>query len=323
MIFGLINRNSGPGFHRIHVPLMLMRDTDVYITNAATEAVFEEKKPTTIFYNRSISDDILSLQSKYQFKIVVDVDDYWELDASHILYRHHYENRINEQYIKHIRLADTVTTTHNRLAELIYPINRNVVVLPNAIPIDPYFPKFRMPNKSKHMRRIFWQGSVTHGKDIELLRGPFRKLDKNRFAPIIAGYMPNEPEWDRMVTCFTDGLRLNTGMVLPGADVTKYYSNYQYADVCVAPLRDTLFNSMKSNLKILEAAHIGAPVIASHVHPYKNIDGLMYVNKQSDWTKCLHSDTDVLRINAKLLSEWAAKYHDFETINELRKNVLI
>lgn len=321
MIFGLINKNSGPGFHRIHMPLLMMHDTDVYITNAVTEEDFEKKQPKTIFYNRIISDDILKLQSKYQFKIVVDVDDYWELDASHILYKYHYENRMPEHHMKHIRLADTVTTTHERLAELIYPINRNVVVLPNAIPTHSYFPRLRLP-AANGKTRIFWQGSVTHAKDIELLKGPIQRLDKNKFAMVIAGYMQGEPEWDRMVSFFTKGLRMQ-GMVLGGSDVNKYYANYRYADICVCPLRESKFNAMKSNLKVLEAAHIGLPVIASYVDPYRNIDGVMYVLKQSDWNKWLNSSRQELFEYANVLRQWVKQHHNFEIINALRKNVLL
>jgi glycosyltransferase involved in cell wall biosynthesis len=321
MIFGLINKNSGPGFHRIHMPLLLMPDTDVYITNAVKEEDFEAKQPTTVYYNRIISDNILALQSKYHFRIAVDVDDYWELDPGHILYEYHMANRMPEHHIKHIRLADVVTTTHERLAEEIYKINRNVVVVPNAIPTHPYFPRFRIPNVTGRSR-IFWQGSVTHGKDIELLHGPFKKLDKNKFQTVIAGYMDGEPEWDKMVSFFTRGLTI-PGMVLPGASVDKYYQHYRHADICVCPLRDNKFNAMKSNLKVLEAAHMGLPVIASNVHPYKNIPGIMYVSRQQDWIYWLLKNKTRWKEHAKALWEWCNENHDFDTINETRKQAII
>lgn len=60
-IFGLINKNSGPGFHRIHIPLLYMKDVDCYVTNAIEEKDFDEKRPDAIFYNRIISDEILRL----------------------------------------------------------------------------------------------------------------------------------------------------------------------------------------------------------------------------------------------------------------------
>lgn len=319
MIFGLVNKDSGPGFHRIIVPLSLMKDTDVYITNAITEEDFEKRKPDTIFYNRLISDAVLSLKSKYQFKVVVDVDDWWELDPSHILYDYHYSNRNNEHQIKHIRLADAVTTTHERLAEKIYPFNRNVFVVPNAIPKNA--PEWFPINKTQsEYKRIFWQGSITHEKDIELLKGPIRRLDKNKFMMVMAGYQPEET-WERIAAMYTNGLRMK-GVILPGTSVNNYYCNYQFADVCVCPLRRSPFNEMKSNLKVLEAAHSGLPVIASDVHPYSNIKGVLFVRRQKDWFNLMSENDLLFDEAANILKEFVDKNYNFEVINERRKLIL-
>jgi glycosyltransferase involved in cell wall biosynthesis len=134
--------------------------------------------------------------------------------------------------------------------------------------------------------------------------------------------MSGEPEWDKMVSFFTRGLTI-PGMVLPGAPVDKYYQNYRHADICVCPLRDNKFNAMKSNLKVLEAAHMGLPVIASNVHPYKWIDGVMYVSKQRDWNHWLNKPKDFHKNCAKNLKAWVDKHNDFDTINEIRKQAII
>lgn len=320
MIFGLINKDSGPGFHRIIVPLLNMPDEDVYITNNVKEEDFEKKKPKAIYYNRLIGDDILKLQSKYQFKIVVDIDDYWELGPDHILYQYHYENRVNEHQIKHFRIADIVTTTHERLAEKIYPYNKNVVVLPNSIPKNnPYFPVVKTTSRYK---RVFWQGSVTHEKDIALLANPVKRLDKNKFMMVMAGYMQGEDIWDRMVSMYTNGLKLN-GSILQGLPPHLYYSNYQYADVCVCPLVENQFNSFKSNLKILEAAHSCLPVIASHVHPYLNMPGVMYVHNSRHWFNWINAPKDLHEIYAKELKSFVDKYYNFDEINLKRKECFV
>jgi glycosyltransferase involved in cell wall biosynthesis len=258
-------------------------------------------------------------------------------------------NRMPEHHIKHIRLADVVTTTHERLAEKIYPINRNVVVIPNAIPThEQFFPTKRI-RASRDVRRIFWQGSSTHAEDIALLKGPMKRLDKNKFMAIMAGYTreqewqnvnlqtrsglnlnfdyskgftKTEQVWDRMVTMFTNGLRL-PGLILQGTSVEKYYKNYRVADICVAPLVDNEFNSMKSNLKILEAAHMGLPVIASHVNPYLNMPGVMYAEKQSDWNRWFNAETAVLEAAANELKRFCDEHYNFDKINELRKNAII
>src|SRR5687767_1219506 len=152
-VFGLISRNSGPGFHRIMMPLLLMPDTDAYITNAIEEKDFEEKKPDVVYYNRIISDDVLKMQSKYHFRVVVDVDDWWELDPHHILFRYSRENNMPAHQIKHLRIADVVTCTHERLAEKVYEFNKNVVVAPNAIPREhEYFSVVHTESAKGHRR---------------------------------------------------------------------------------------------------------------------------------------------------------------------------
>lgn len=314
-IFGLINRHSGPGFHRIHVPLLLLPNADCYITNAIEEEDFEKRKPDWIFYNRIISDEVLRLQSKYHFRVAVDVDDYWELDPHHVMFKYSKETNGAAHAIKHIRIADVVTTTHERLAEQISKYNKNVVVLPNAIPKDcDYFPVQRTASAKGH-KRIFWQGSITHEADIKMVSDTIRKLDRNQFMMVMAGYA-EQIEWERMADYFTDNKRM-PGVVLPGLPPHEYYRNYQYADVCLVPLLSTWFNSYKSNLKILEAAHSGLPVIASNVHPYKNMEGVMYVDSKRDWGRWLQA-SDEWNGHAEVLAAYCEKEFNFENINKKR-----
>jgi len=317
-IFGLINKNSGPGFHRIHIPLLHMPGVDAYITNAIEEKDFEERRPDAIFYNRIISDEILRLQGKYHFRVVVDVDDFWHLDPHHIMFRESRNKNIPAHQVKHIQIADVVTTTHDRLAEEVYKINKNVVVVPNAIPKQcNHFPVVRTQSARGH-QRIFYQGSVTHEKDILLLKDTVKKLEKEKFMMVLVGYT-QQVEWERMADCYTNYQKM-PGVVLPGVDVTEYYKNYQYADVCVVPLLSTRFNGYKSNLKVLEAAHSGLPVIASNVHPYKSMDGVMYVNRREDWARWLN-DSDVWEYHARTLQLYCERNFNFDEINLKRKEV--
>lgn len=54
-------------------------------------------------------------------------------------------------------------------------------------------------------------------------------------------------------------------------DINTYANNYNYFDVSLAPLVDTLFNNNKSELKIIESGFHKKPVIASGVIPYNTI----------------------------------------------------
>ncbi|MGN6416103.1 MAG: glycosyltransferase [Pseudobacter sp.] len=296
------------------LPLLWMRETDVRVTNSVTEEDFE-KGCDAIYYNRTIGENILKLQSKYRFKIVVDVDDYWHLDPHHVSYQHHIDINFPEQQLGHLQIADAVTTTHERLADKIYPYNKNVHVIPNAIPNDPqYFPVERTV---ANMRRIFWQGSITHERDIQLLAGPIKRLDQHKFFMTLAGFT-DHPVWHRMVSMYTNSLRMK-GQIIKGAPVTEYYKAYRHADVCVCPLLDTPFNNMKSNLKVLEAAHAGLPVIASHVHPYLDMP-LLYVKKQTDWFKWLN-DIPAQEEMAGKLADFCREHYDYQTISEKRRKV--
>ena len=295
-----------------------MENTDVYITNAVTEEDFEKRKPDVVYYNRLISDNVLLLQSKYHFRVVVDVDDYWHLNPAHIMHQHSKDNNFAAHQIKHIQLADVVTTTHARLAEQIYPYNKNVIVLPNAIPNHKYFEVDKTKSAKGHVR-IFWQGSITHEGDIKMLTKCIKQLDKNKFMMVLAGYT-EQVEWERICNYYTNNQRM-PGVILPGVPPNEYYKYYQYADVCVVPLLSNKFNAYKSNLKILEAAHLGLPVIASNVHPYKDMDGVMYVNNNNDWYNLLQ-DRDAQIETAVILAAYCKQHYNFDTINKQRATAI-
>jgi len=314
-IIGLIKRDSGVDLHRILMPLILMDGHDAYVTNAVEEKDFEERCDA-IYYNREVSEDVLKAARKVNAKIVLDVDDYWHLDPHHIAYNEYLETKFADIQISHIQRADVVTTTHERLAEKISEFNKNVVIVPNAIPDHQYFPV----NKTESERtRIFWQGSITHEKDIALLQGPVKRLDHRKVLMIIAGFT-DHPVWHSIVSAYTNGLQLK-GAILKGEPPHQYYKNYQYADICVCPLLGTTFNGFKSNLKILEAAHSGVPVIASAVNPYLNMP-VLYTHSQKDWYKHLQlliNEPEARKEQGERLHRYCKEHFNYNLINEKRK----
>ena len=328
-IFGLIKKDSGVDFHRITMPLLMMPGIDAYITNGLQPVDLTGNgwkpngsplnKPDAIYYNRVVSEDVVKMAHKEGIKIVVDVDDYWLLDPHHIAYNDYMTNKFHELQCKHLIFADAVTTTHERLAEKISEFNKNVTITSNAIPDHPFF---KVERTTSEYTRLFWQGSITHERDIELLRGPMRRLNAGKFAAIIAGYTKHRV-WDSMVNAFTNGLRLR-GLVLEGKPPTEYYQHYAHADICLCPLLDTPFNALKSNLKILEAANLGLPVIASRVHPYLSMP-VTYVHRQKDWAFNIMDivKDDNMRVRGEYLRDYCNRNFNFNTINEKRKECFV
>jgi glycosyltransferase involved in cell wall biosynthesis len=324
-IIAWVNGNSAPSYHRIIMPLMLMKNADVYITNNLKMEDFD--KGCDIFiYNRVLPDhadaQIAELKAKYGFKICVDVDDYWELDKHHILYDEYQTSKFAEWQIRHIRDADVVLTTHSRLAEEILPFNNNVHVCPNAIPKQGQFDIEREPY---YLTRFFWQGSVTHQADVAILSHPIASIGSRagKVKMVMAGYEETEEAWYKMAQVYTADFK-HQYKIIPGKKVTEYYSNYAEADICLVPLVKSRFNGFKSNLKILEAANLGLPVIASQVDPYLNLP-LLYCKCGNDWikhiTRLLKSRKRQRDIGLQL-KEYCDIHFDFNKINNERKQIL-
>lgn len=120
---------------------------------------------------------IISLAQFLGLKVIVDVDDYWDLGNDHPMSLSAKEQKWKEPIIAHLKQADYVTTTTSIFKNTIKPINSNVMVFPNAI--DPteeqFIPK---PTSSEKLRFGIICGS-SHEKDIELLRGTIASLPKD------------------------------------------------------------------------------------------------------------------------------------------------
>ena len=331
-ILGQIKRNSGCDYHRVIMPLTQMEGVEVFITNDFKEEYFTDID--IYFYNKVIPPDTLEqikgYQKKYGFKIAVDIDDYWELDPHHILYKHFIETNFATDQIENITSADVVFTTHERLLEKIYEFNKNVHILPNAICKTGQFNIERTPSK---LARLFWQGSATHEEDIALLARPIECLKPicTQIKMILAGHeMDNRADvWQRICHSYTSGFQ-HQYKIIPGVPVTDYqdpetgyYNAYAEADICLIPLLASPFNKMKSCLKVLEAANLGLPVICSYVHPYLNLP-VFYAKNSTDWVNHINrlvKSKKRQREAGQELKEFCDTHFNFHKINNERKQI--
>lgn len=316
---------NGPDYHRIVMPLMMMPDIDVFITNNLRVEDFE-KGCDILMYNRILPDHavpiVKELQHRYEFKICVDLDDYWELDEHHILYREYQAIEFAKKQVEQIIDADVVTVTHDRLAEEVAVYNKNVHVCPNAIPRSGQFDIEREPY---HLTRLFWQGSDTHKADINLLREPINALNKisPKIKMVMGGYAEGHEDWWHMAHDYTADLK-HQYKLIEYAPIVEYYNAYKHADICLVPLLNSHFNRHKSNLKILEAANLGLPVIVSEVHPYLDMP-VNYCRRNSDWVghiKRLVQWPKRREEEGLRLQDWCNEHFNFNKINLMRKQLL-
>jgi len=279
-----------------------------------------------VFFNRMIAgvnrERLLMWREKYGFKLVCDLDDHWVLDRGHLLYegyKQHMITTIIEWYIKH---SDLILVTHERLHRDVIEINKNCHILPNAIP---KFDQFLVKKIHDDCVRLFWAGGVTHRKDLELLRRPLKLIKRDGVKLIMGGYEDN-PEWKEMAKIFTTDSTYNT-QVIRSQPPTTYYTVYSLCDISLIPLVQSKFNTHKSNLKILEAANIEAPVVVSRVHPYLGFpeDIVNYVSLNNTWFSQINKlikDPILRKEQGVELRNYCDVHFNFNKINQMRYELL-
>jgi len=325
-VLGIINKDSAVAYHRITMPLLLMPDVDAYVTNNITDETFNQGFDV-VFYSRLLNDfafdKINEMRRKHGFKLIIDVDDFWILDKWHCMYEDYVREDYHTRQIKNMANADAVMVTHERLYVEARDYNENTYVIPNAIPMAGQFAFTRTEPSDKV--RLFWQGSITHEEDINLIRYAIENVGnthKDKIEMVMAGFHPEEPVWVRMAKMFTLNKRLNNKL-FRGMKYDCYYKSYAHADICLVPLVNSRFNSMKSNLKVLEAANLSLPVIAHHVQPYLDLP-VSYANGTMQWVKAMkhYIDNEQARIDdGAKLNEFCNTYYNYRSINQTRKEI--
>ena len=347
----IVQQKSGIAYHRIINPMEFIKWDEG--DNAEMLWIMQDEHKIDgdiLYYSKFIwttADQLKALKDK-GVKIIVDVDDSWDLPVSHPFYKIWNQRQSAQKVIENIKVADLVTCSTLKLQDKIRQYNKNTVVLPNALPFG--FENY-VPNPVPHEKMTFiYVGGSSHLIDIEMLRGKFKRIGsdpfiKNNAEFVLAGYEPTiipqytkredvnvkEPTmvkvrdvWDKMSSVFAE-----TGChrILPSTDLENYIDYYDQADVALVPLMDTDWNNHKSELKIIEAGCKGIPVICSKVLPYSELygkEGIMWVETPDDWVKhiryCVKNPNFVKDMGQKM-SEWVRKDYDLYKWSEVRKQV--
>ncbi len=314
---------SGTKYHRILLPLSLMPGVTLTISDTING---DNADCDILFFNRAISrtslNEILRLKKLYGFTMICDLDDHWRLSPDHNLYEHYRVHRLTELIGYYIAESDHITVTHERLADEAAKVNQRVTILPNAIP---YFGQFTYPKTNSEFIRLFWAGSSTHEKDMELLRGPLRRIGDLSVQMVMGGYVKGHPALQRIASAFTNGGHLRHNLI-ENLPVDQYYGVYSECDISLIPLTISTFNQYKSNLKILEAANNGSPVIVSAVHPYMGFPDeiVNYVRSSKDWNRHIRrlvTNPGYAKEQGEALKLHCRQHFNFYKINQQRADL--
>lgn len=200
---------GGVNYFRTETPAIQLKasnneDFDISIKNEIKgkniEEIFNEFKDFDIIhYHRSLLNNLnsnLELINKLKennIKLIVDLDDYWELDKSHPLYIVAKQQNLKELAIQNISNADYVTTTTEIFANEIKKYNQNVTVLYNSVNPN-ILPQYNSNNNfDRDLITISYIGGSSHLYDVQLLNGMVNLLNsdnstRGKFRVLLGGF---------------------------------------------------------------------------------------------------------------------------------------
>lgn len=294
-VFGWLADRTGCGTIRLMQPLDMLAD-ETGITTAYSEKLKTKGFMPKVLVGQRVCKDMPSelwqhiAGNPVRPKLVYELDDdLWNVDASNAVafqwFLKGYDqvtgeyHTVQENIAENIRVADRVTVTTEALADLVRPMNENVVIVPNTLPS--WVLDWSRPRNER--LTIGWMGSHTHQMDWEQAAEPVgRFLRRNpdvRFH-LMGGDYAREmkiPKAQGSYTPWIDG-------------VENVWRQIDF-DIALAPLRPHVFNQSKSNLKAMEAAALGIPIVASDCGPYPEFvehgkTGFL-VKRDHEWGKYL------------------------------------
>ena len=217
-------------------------------------------------------------------KIVYELDDLVHaIEMYNSLAYQFYTPTKKNNVVNIMKMADRVTFSTNYLKNFYqqqFGINHSVVV-PNYLPKFLWNPDFTK-DKRTHSKKptIIWAGSASHigkGGDLEFLF-PMIKATLDEFHWKFIGVVPED-------------LKGKVELV-PWSDFMTYAHNMQNikADIALAPIKDSVFNRGKSDLKYLEYAAMNIPCICSNLKsgPYDGTNCQNLIENCPDsWYNCI------------------------------------
>jgi Glycosyl transferase family 2/Methyltransferase domain/Glycosyl transferases group 1 len=200
--------------------------------------------------------------------VVLDTDDAFHLmDEDHADFAS-YQTRL-EAYAFTLDRAAEVWCSTPALAKSLSGVGPNAIVVANSL--DPrLWRRYRQrvePTRKTHGLQILYAGTKTHGSDLgELLPTLDALAGEVPFGLAVVGVAQEVPErpWLRRIR--------------PGVDTlypryARWLRQQSWAfDVGIAPLADTEFNRLKSDVKLLEYLALGLVPLVSDLDPYASSD---------------------------------------------------
>jgi len=173
---------------------------------------------------------------------------------------------------KRVRYAlghcDRLIVPTRKLAEYYAGLISDIRVVPNHIPRA----LIRSPRETRRGKlRVAWAGAPQHAGDLDWL-APVVRQTRGHYHWVFFGQKPA-------------GLSARECEFHPAVPLKGYFEKLSRLDldVAVAPLSDNPFNRAKSNLKLLEYASLGLPVVCTDCEAYRDAPVVKLENDSGVW----------------------------------------
>jgi len=311
-ILSFVKGMDGSSYHRIYHPNVVL-DAEVRTVNNLKEK--DVSWCDILIYSRhtKYSTRFLGeLRDRYGFKIIVDTDDWWEVQKDHPLYNWWFQSNVSLQIRSHMINADAVICTHDNLAAIVP--NKNVYVIPNGLNFDSGQFVSRPTGKG-----LLYASTIMNWSNTSILAGTAKKLQHLDLSYVIAGYHES-PFYPKLINNLTSG-------IIPyktkqWTTVENYMSTYE-GHIGILPSKPTQFNKMKSNLKVLEFGALGIPAVVSKCEPYLDmpVNYFSGIREFCENVERLHLDKTYREKQGDELHEFSREYYHIKNFSEQRMKV--
>jgi GT2 family glycosyltransferase len=316
-IFHPASPDFGIAHYRIIQPAVLMKRKGMHIpailSNYLDRDGFLALNPDSVVFQSQFADPhIQQMQDYRKWKPDVHIgyelnDVMWDFPEKSIV-RDKIPFDIQKRLELIFSISDTVICSNERLAKLTrsrFHTKADIVVAPNGLSrniLDSLGQIKKNPLKEdvppKNKPRIGWAGGENHVGDLALISSLVNRT-KDKYQWVFFGIVP--PDVDPRSVEVHSPVKFHQ------------YLNYLSAldlDVALAPLEDHVFNTGKSDLRIIEYSACNFPVVASNVPAYQNTPALLVENREEAWERGIEkilSDPDRKWKQVRLQKEYIEK----------------
>ena len=200
---------------------------------------------------------------KYSIPIIYETDDDLlavEKDSPSYEYVKRVENSIKD----FINASDVVTVTTDKLSSK-FDENKTVII-PNYYVNTVFKPRDDIKRAGK--LKLGYYGTLTHSQDLFLIKDVILKLkEKYEFDfEIIGGFNESDEisdDWFKAIELPPDNMNFKKFM--------NWLSKTVNWDIAIVPLKDTIFNQSKSELKYIELSILSIPAVYSDMCVYNSV----------------------------------------------------